>query len=81
MIKPEFWDDEKLATVSRDARLLFVGLWSNSDDYGVVKGHPAWLKNRIIAATCVVNKATLITGNIKHYPMQDFEKKEVSAPS
>jgi hypothetical protein len=47
MIKPEFWDDEKLATVSRDARLLFVGLWSNSDDYGVVKGHPAWLKNRI----------------------------------
>ena len=47
MIKPEFWDDEKLATVSRDTRLLFVGLWSNSDDYGVVKGHPAWLKNRI----------------------------------
>ncbi|HBB18403.1 MAG TPA: hypothetical protein DCZ97_15910 [Syntrophus sp. (in: bacteria)] len=47
MIKPEFWDDEKLAKVSRDARLLFVGLWSNSDDYGVVKGHPAWLKNRI----------------------------------
>jgi hypothetical protein len=47
MVKPEFWDDEKLAKVSRDARLLFIGLWSNSDDYGVVKGHPAWLKNRI----------------------------------
>jgi len=47
MVKPKFWDDEKLAKVSRDARLLFIGLWSNSDDYGVVKGHPAWLKNRI----------------------------------
>jgi hypothetical protein len=47
MVKPEFWDDEKLAKVSRDARLLFIGLWSNSDDYGVVKGHPAWPKNRI----------------------------------
>jgi hypothetical protein len=47
MVKPEFWDDEKLATISRDARLTFVGMWTHSDDYGVVKGHPAWLKNKI----------------------------------
>lgn len=47
MIKPEFWDDEKLATISRDARLTFIGMWNNSDDYGVVKGHHAWLKNNI----------------------------------
>ncbi len=47
MIKPEFWDDEKLATISRDARLTFIGMWTHSDDYGVVKGHPAWLKNKI----------------------------------
>lgn len=47
MIKPEFWDDEKLSSVSRDARLTFVGMWNNSDDYAVVKGHPAWLKNNI----------------------------------
>jgi len=46
-IKPEFWDDEKLATVCRDARLAYIGLWTNSDDYGVVKGHPAFLKNKI----------------------------------
>jgi len=46
-VKPEFWDDEKLATISRDARLTFIGLWTNSDDYGVVKGHPAYLKNKI----------------------------------
>lgn len=47
MIKPEFWDDQKLCSVSRDARLTFIGLWTNSDDYGVVKGHPAWLKSQI----------------------------------
>lgn len=47
MIKTEFWDDEKLATISRDSRLTYVALWNFSDDYGVVKGHHAWLKNNI----------------------------------
>ena len=47
VIKPEFFDDEKLARVSRDCRLTFVGLWTLSDDYGIVKGHPIWLRNHI----------------------------------
>jgi len=47
MIKTEFWDDEKLATISRDASLTYIALWNFSDDYGVVKGHHAWLKNNI----------------------------------
>jgi len=46
-IKPEFWDDEKLATIPRDARLLFIGMWNFSDDYGVIKGHPVWIKNKV----------------------------------
>jgi len=45
------------------------------------KSHHLELHDCPIAATCVVNKATLITGNIKHYPMQGIEKKEVSVPS
>lgn len=49
MIKPEFWDDEKLATISRDARLTFIGLWTYADDYGVVKGNSLWLKNHIFS--------------------------------
>jgi hypothetical protein len=28
------------------ARLLFIALWVNSDDYGVVKGSPLWLKSQ-----------------------------------
>ena len=37
ILKPEFWSDEKLAQVAREARLAFAGLWTCSDDYGVTK--------------------------------------------
>jgi hypothetical protein len=47
ILKPEYWSDEKLALVSREARLTFAGLWTCSDDYGVTKGHPALLKAQI----------------------------------
>lgn len=47
LIRPEFWSDEKLARVSRDSRLLYIGMWLTSDDYGVTKGSPAWLRSQI----------------------------------
>lgn len=47
-VKPEFWDDEKLATAtSRDVRLLYIGMFNHSDDYAVVKGNLKWLQNQI----------------------------------
>lgn len=33
-IKPQFWGDDKIARVSRDARLLALGLISMADDDG-----------------------------------------------
>lgn len=33
-MKPEMWQDEKISSLSRDARLLFVGLMSMADDEG-----------------------------------------------
>lgn len=33
-VKPEFWGHAKTARVSRDARLLFLGLLNESDDFG-----------------------------------------------
>ncbi|MDD4240590.1 MAG: type II toxin-antitoxin system VapC family toxin [Smithellaceae bacterium] len=42
-----------------------------------VKSHQLELDDCLIAATCAVRKATLITCNVKHYPMTDFEKKAV----
>lgn len=46
-IKPEFWQDEDLATVSSDALLLAIGLLNQSDDEGYFKAHPALLKAAI----------------------------------
>ena len=40
-----------------------------------IKSHHLELDDCIIAATCRIEKAPLITGNIKHYPMKDIEKK------
>jgi hypothetical protein len=37
-IKPEFWVSEQIGNCSRDARLLFIGMWNFCDDQGV---HPA----------------------------------------
>lgn len=46
-IKPEFCSDKKLAAVSRDARLLFIGMWMFSDDYGVIKAKPSWIQANV----------------------------------
>ena len=37
-VKPEFWTSEQTMSMSRDARLLFVGMWTFCDDNGI---HPA----------------------------------------
>lgn len=36
-IKPEFWTSEQVASCSRSARLLFIGMWNFCDDAGI---HP-----------------------------------------
>ncbi len=46
-IKPKFWDDIKLSKVSRDARLLFIGMWTFADDLGVIIADGVWLKSKI----------------------------------
>lgn len=37
-IKPEFWISESVGRLSREARLLFIGLWSFADDSGRGRG-------------------------------------------
>jgi hypothetical protein len=46
-IKPDFWNDEKLAQEPETIMLTFIGTWNFSDDYGVVKGNPVLLKSFI----------------------------------
>jgi len=55
-IKPEFWSDEKIAKLSLQARLLFIGMWSTCDDAGRTKGHPLWLKSQIFPYDEITSK-------------------------
>lgn len=43
-IKPEFPEDETLGAVSRDARLLFILIWTRCDDYGRFRASPVLLR-------------------------------------
>lgn len=47
MIRPEFWNDEKLGEEPESVMLTYIGTWTFSDDYGVVKGNRVFLKNSI----------------------------------
>jgi hypothetical protein len=40
-LKPEIWQDEEVGKVSRDARLLFVGLITFADDEGRFRSLPS----------------------------------------
>jgi hypothetical protein len=47
MIDPSFWEDEKLGECEPVVRLLFMGLISQADDDGRLKGHPSLLRSNI----------------------------------
>lgn len=46
-VKPEFWEDETIATLSRDARLLFVATFNLADDEGLVRWTPSYIKANV----------------------------------
>lgn len=46
-IKPEFPHDEKLGECSRDARLLFVLLWTLCDDHGRFRAAPTFIRTSL----------------------------------
>ena len=46
-IKPDFWLDEDLASLSAEANLLAIGLLNQSDDEGYFKANPMLLKAAI----------------------------------
>jgi hypothetical protein len=46
-LKPELWQDEDIGALSRDARLLFIGLITQADDEGRLVGAPRLLWSQI----------------------------------
>lgn len=49
-IKPEFWTDEKVVSLTPLARLLFIGMWNFVDDEGRAEYSPARMKMQILPA-------------------------------
>lgn len=49
-VHPGIFTDEAFASVSRDARLLFIGLWCEADDSGVFEWKPLTLKMKLFPA-------------------------------
>jgi len=41
MVDPSIWQSETMAELTRCQRLLFIGLFSNADDQGRLRSHPA----------------------------------------
>lgn len=48
-IKPEFWKDETIGSLSLEARLVFIGCWNLADDEGLLKLSPHYIRSEIFA--------------------------------
>ena len=49
-VHPGLWTDERFASVSPLARLLFIGIWNECDDMGSFEWSPLKLKMRLLPA-------------------------------
>jgi hypothetical protein len=58
-LKPEFWTDSVIVTLSPLARLFFQGLWNHADEWGVLEDEPERLKFQILPADQVDARALL----------------------
>ena len=47
MIKPEFWEDVKIAKLNIIERLLFIALWNFADDEGFLPYDLQWIKAKV----------------------------------
>ena len=47
MIDPAFWQSETVAALPIAARYFFIGLFSNADDQGRMKAHPALIRSKL----------------------------------
>jgi hypothetical protein len=59
-IKPEFWRDEFLASVSADACLLAIGLLNHCDDEGFFNANPKLVESDIFPLRDLVNTTTVL---------------------
>ena len=47
MIDPNFWESEDVSKLTIRQRLLLIGLFSNADDEGKIRGNPAFVRSAV----------------------------------
>jgi hypothetical protein len=72
MIDPGIWTDVRFARLTVPQRLLFIGIFSNADDDGRLRGEPEFLKMVIfpsdgISATAIVDMTKSLGDMIIRY--------------
>lgn len=67
-IKPEFWGHPKTARISRDARLLFLGLLNEADDDGRLLGAPKRIAGNVFPndEDVTASRVTRWLGELEH---------------
>ncbi len=60
-VKPDFWTSEDIAAVSRNARLLFIGLLNHADDVGNGPASARGLKMKVFPGDADVTPAKIET--------------------
>lgn len=58
-LKPEFWSDLKITRVSRDARLLYLALWNQADEWARCHGDIRWIKGHCLPYDDDLNLASI----------------------
>lgn len=83
-IKPEFFMSEKLASLSSDARLAFIGLWTHADCEGRLKDRPKRLRLELFPYHTSVNMDKILSdlagvGNIFRYSVDGEDYIEIKS--
>jgi hypothetical protein len=79
-IKPDFWRDESLASVTPEAALLAIGLLNHADDEGYFNAHPKLIESDIFPLRELSNTITVMIdelhriGYIKLYKGHDGKR-------
>jgi hypothetical protein len=56
MINPDFWTDPKITKLTPIERLLFIGLISNANDYGKLRGNPGIVRSKVFPTDNITNQ-------------------------
>lgn len=60
-VKPDFWSSEQVMSLSRDERLLFIGMWNFADDLGRIKLNPTSIKAQVLPGDDDATKSVVVS--------------------